>query len=391
MRKVLIGLLVVVMVLSLTACSQELADLMGKMSSNVYGIEADTSAATAAGEAVSSTVNEDKTINVTAENSAAVVSSVLAVQGSAQKTEALKTILNEKSDTTKENLVTAIDDTKIDVSKMEGDAKTVAETFNSLIESYKGKVESSEDYTPTKAEVATVMVLNSMSVAFQSYAEGATKEDEEKLITAGVDSVTALKVITEYGGINLIEDDDIMNILNSVSKDVSRADAPEDVDEYIKIVAPAVAKITQKITENGKFVKSKFESLVRESRALIISYNVIYGRTAKVDELVAIKGVGKPMILNDMLLYLLGNIMDGVDVSKLESFINENYAALMDLQNKFEDLDVATLKDLIKIDSADDKLILTCAAILDDSGFSSIYKVLNIETFTELRDMIQGN
>jgi len=174
-------------------------------------------------------------------------------------------------------------DTKIDVSEMEGDAKTLAETFNSLIDTYKDKVSSSEEYTPTNAEVATVMVLNSMSTAVQSYAESASKEDEEKLITAGVDSVTALKVITEYGGINLIEDQDIMDILNSVSKDVSRADVPEEADEYIKIVAPAVAKITQKITENGKFVKSKFESLLRESKALVISYNVIYGRTVKAD------------------------------------------------------------------------------------------------------------
>ena len=61
MKKILLGLLVIAMALALTACSQEtyskLAENMGKMSENVYGIEANMADVDNATEAVSASVS----------------------------------------------------------------------------------------------------------------------------------------------------------------------------------------------------------------------------------------------------------------------------------------------------------------------------------------------
>ncbi len=387
MRKVLLCLVVVVMVFSLTACSESITNLMGKMSSNVYGVEANTAAAPAATSSVDSAVSSDGTVTITAENAQSVVDSVLAVQGSATNTAALKEELTKASGTTGAALVSAISEITASTAVNED----VANAFNDLVSEYTSKMDSSEDYVPTKAEVATVMVIKSMAEAIS------TVKNEEELIEVGIKSVSALKVITQYGGVKLLEDKDLYELIPS-SKGVDRVDvSDEEADQYVKIVGTAVAKVVKLITTDGKFVEAKFSALLRESKVMVGSYEMLYGKVKTADKLADIKGVGKEMAVNDMLLYLLGYILDSVNTSKvatLESFINKNYEILIDIQHKYDDLtddDIDTLKDLVKLEGVDDKVILTCAAIISDTGYSSLYDLLDVTTLEELKEFINGD
>ena len=105
MKKNLLGLLIIALAIGLTACSQEgyvkLAEKMGKMSENVYGIEANMSdvhnATGTVDSTVEITVGEDgKTSAVLKlDNAAQIMADVAKVKNSGQKTEALKTALSE--------------------------------------------------------------------------------------------------------------------------------------------------------------------------------------------------------------------------------------------------------------------------------------------------------
>ena len=99
MKKILLGLLVIAMVLALTACSQEtyskLAENMGKMGNNVYGISANMTDVNNATETVSASVSVQKdesgaitgaTIDFSA--AAKITESVASIKDSEQKTEA---------------------------------------------------------------------------------------------------------------------------------------------------------------------------------------------------------------------------------------------------------------------------------------------------------------
>ncbi len=102
MKKILFGLLVVALLLCVTACSEDqyakLGELMGKMSGNVYGIKPNMQDVDAANEKVEDTVKTDKsgkvTVEIKSEDAKAIVDSVIAVQDSTTKTEALQESLN---------------------------------------------------------------------------------------------------------------------------------------------------------------------------------------------------------------------------------------------------------------------------------------------------------
>ncbi|MBR6084703.1 MAG: hypothetical protein IKP61_03700, partial [Spirochaetales bacterium] len=166
MRKILLGLFVVVMIIGLTACSQDLSSKMGanmkKMGNNIYGIRANMADVNKASGAVDSSVDSDGNVNI---NKAADIMKLLdGIKQSQQKTDALRESLQASAGTTAAKLAASVEDTKTALeSKIatleDGNQKTVANAIQSALES----VESSVSPDPTKAEVATVAILNEMA------------------------------------------------------------------------------------------------------------------------------------------------------------------------------------------------------------------------------------
>ena len=140
MKKILLGLLIVALVLGLTACSpesyKELAEKMGGMKDNVFGIEANMADVNNATETVSASVavQKDESGNVTGATidfaaAAKISESVATIKDSEQKTEALKEELAKPVAATEEEQ-TAIQ------TALQNQADTLAAAFTDIIMCY---------------------------------------------------------------------------------------------------------------------------------------------------------------------------------------------------------------------------------------------------------------
>ena len=394
MKKVLIGLLVVVMVLSLTACSQELANLMGKMSNNVYGIPADTSAADAAAANVDNAVEKDEDGNVTVSLStaAAITTSISEIKDSPAKTEALKSQLSETVASTpeegaavKDAIVAAAADAATALADAVGDNEIVAEIQNTL-----NNIASSISDNPTKAELATVAVLSEVATTAanvaKSGAENLSEEEVNALVNQGLAAYDTLVIVTEVANIDVLGDLDIASLLSSVSKDVSRAD---DNQFNTSLFKPLVAKILGMVTKDGKFNEAKYKSFIFQAKAIKAAMDTIALAYSEADpNLILDKKIDCGLTVDDLGLYLVSSIL--VEADKLggdawrtfaEEYVNANYDALASLGDvEFKDTsDENFYAAMLVIDTNVDGSLtsVTKETILEELGNDMKYAIAN--------------
>lgn len=361
MKKVLIGLLVVVMVLSLTACSQELADLMGKMSNNVYGIPADTSAADEATAAVdnSTSITKDEetgavtaTVRLTA--AASITSSISDIKNSPKKTEALKTQLAETVASTEEEgaavktaISAAATAAAASIETAASSNAVVAELYNALT-----NVEASLSENPTKAELATVAILSEVASTVAEVATASEAPTEEQLnayLEQGLAAYDTLVVVSEVANIDVIGDIDVASLLSGLSKDVSRAE--DDAFDY-SIFKGTVENILKMITTDKKFDSKKYNLFMLQASAIKKSMDLAVTKFVKEDpdDIVDpknVSGIEMGLTIDDLGLYLVTSIF--VEARNLggaawdafaKAYVDTNYDALASFGKAAEFVDI---------------------------------------------------
>lgn len=292
MKKILLGLLVIAMALALTACSQEtyqkLAENMGKMGNNVYGIGANMTDVNNATETVSASVavQKDESGNVTGATidfaaAAKITESVASIKDSEQKTEALKEELAKP-------VASSAEEQAAIQTALQAQADTLADQFNAIIEAQATAPEAEKlspeqvelintvqealssitiSENPTLAELTTVAVLSEMAATVQTVAtsDTSTYVNESGLTDEGMavadsalGSLDTLKMTSEVAGMDLLGDVDIMTLISSMSGG-SKGINPEVLPYLAGFKAP-IATIAQLVTnpETKQFDEAKY-------------------------------------------------------------------------------------------------------------------------------------
>ncbi len=379
MKKILLGLLVIAMVLALTACSQEtyskLAENMGKMGNNVFGIEANMTDVNNATETVGASVAVQKdesgavtgaTIDFAA--AAKITESVASIKDSEQKAEALKEELSKPvaSDEAEQAAIQ---------TALQTQADTLADQFNAIIEANATAPEAEQltaeqielittvqealnsitiSENPTMAELATVAVLSEMASTVQTVAttdinsyvgeEGLTEEGMA-IADSALGSLDTLKMTSEVAGMDLLGDIDIMTLISSLSG--GSKDINPDVLPYLAGFKAPIATIAQLITKDGKFDEAKYNSMVAQAKAIKMSYDLLsalYVKPASIADVdtVLTQKTNHGLIVDDLIRYLVSVVFISIDKADgkaaLQEFIDADgiYAALMDIENNAE-------------------------------------------------------
>ena len=390
MKKILLGLLITALVLGLTSCApesyKEMAEKMGKMSENVYGITANMAEVDNATAAVSASVavQKDENGNVTSATidfaaAAKITESVASIKDSEQKTEALKEELAKpvaESDEEKAAIQTAL----------QTQADTLAAAFNDIITNNAAAAETDKlteeqvelittvqealssitiSENPTMAELTTVAVLSEMAATVQTVAtadtttyvnEGVLTEEGMAVADSALSSLDTLKMTSEVAGMDLLGDVDIMALISSMSGGSKAINA--EVLKYLAGFKAPIATIAKLVTnpETKQFDEKKYDSLVAQAKAIKMSYDLLSALYVKpatiadVDVVLAAK-TNHGLVIDDLLRYIVALTFVSIDKvggeQALEEFVNTPgiYDALMDIEHNADALTNAETPD----------------------------------------------
>ena len=365
MKKFLLGLLVVLMVLGLTACSPEvsskLGDAMGKMSTNVYGIKANMVQVEKAAESVDNSVSKDESGNVETVNlakAAQVMDQISNIKGSDQKVAALKESLTQtvsgSDDATAAAAAQAAIAASANTKKTALDASAAAAAnvqLTTAISNALAAVETSLTDNPTKAELATVAVISAMADALMD-----ENLDVDAMAQKGQDALDTLKVISDFGGISLINDEILNGLLDTAlsgNKSIAREGEEDALNPFIELYSDTAAAVINMITENGQFVEAKYRSFILQAQAMKAAYDMISASyipdPTNLDDYdkALLASIDHGLGTEDLVKYLIswlfteinvidnnvaGIIENGVIVPIIGPAVNNNYAYLTDLK-----------------------------------------------------------
>ena len=346
MKKFLLGLLVAAMVIGLTACSPEvsskLGSTMGKMGNNIYGIKANMVQVEKATETVDNSVTKDESGNVTAVDlttAAQVMNSISSIKGSDQKREALKASLSQPVSTGNpaavQTAITNSANTKKEALASSTDADQYSQLKTALTTAL-AAVGTSLTASPTKAELATVAVISEMADAIMT--EGIT---EAQLAQKGQDALDTLKVISDFGGIDLLADADINGLFAALSnKSVSRDDEELAVN-MAALYGKSLRKVTEMITEEKAFSEAKYRSFILQAQAMKSAYDMISTsyiadatEIANYDSLLTAK-IDHGQTLEDLTKYLVSWLVVEIDDLLGSNLICTFLNGMINLDNYF--------------------------------------------------------
>ncbi len=301
-KKILLGIFVVAMIIGLTACSQDLSSRMGtnmqKMGNNIYGIKANMADVNKASGAVSNSVDSEGNVNI---NKAADIMKMLdGIKQSKQKTEALRESLQESAGTTDAQLAASVTETKAALEAKiatleDGNQKTVANVIQSALES----VESSVSPDPTKAEVATVAILNEMAKVITNLDD----DSIENIADQGQEALDALLIVSGLGSMDLLDKLTLQNILGSVG---SKA-AGDDDEQFFQHMVTNLVKF---VCTDGKFSQLRYNSFIFQAKILRSAY-----------EMISLKYIRNATSVNDYDAILKTSFSHGLDVEDLVKYI----------------------------------------------------------------------
>ena len=322
--------LLVVLALVLTSCSQDsaanLGSLMGKMGNNVWGIKADLRKSEAAAEKVDTIDSADKIQSTEAADE--LISTVKSIIGSDQNVEAFHEEMGKPAAIEATAFDSAVTSLSTKVTTLEATQPQLAKAFESTINSFKN-LDSSK---LTKSDVVTVSLVNSLLEE-----AGSTTSTPETVVSKATDVLNVLKLTTGFSELNVIDDIDLSGIFSAMSsnktnnKAVSRDDDPNTL---LLALGKTLEKIANLITDDdGMFNNPKFRRFHMEAKAIKLAYEVAMspyfaegynlGNT--------IKGVcndNRPKTeasLDDLVMYVCASVSCYVDnISKLsERFLTQ--------------------------------------------------------------------
>ena len=335
------------MIIGLTACSQDLSSKMGanmhKMGNNIYGIKANMAEVNKAASAVDSSVDGEGNVDI---NKAANIIKLLdGIKKSEQKTDALRESLQESAGTTDAQLAASIESTKTaledKIDSFEGNQKTVANVILSALDS----VESSVSADPTKAEVATVAILNEMAKTVTDLDD----DSIENIAAKGQEALDALLIVTGLGSMDLLGELGLQDIMGGGAG----SKAVEDSNSG-SLFQPVVAGLTELVSADGKFSQRKYNSFILQARIMRSAYDMIslqYVRNAASydDYDILLKAnINHDLDAEDLAKYIVSwlftefdNILGSEVIgSTLGAMLNEtNYNKLTDLGNENKQFD----------------------------------------------------
>lgn len=231
MKKVLICVLLIAMLLSITACSQDLysklGTLMGSIGNNIYGIKPDLTKVNNTSQSIDNAVvpnsDPEHPFTIKLDNAEEIINSIVEINESEQQKEALKEELKKPVNEDKgSDVKTAMQDAltksadsplqmikSIPTTNLTDKQKALLKTVEDSINAVSNGISDN----PTKAELATVVAINQVA---RSVKEAFEKKDTllddkgnptaEGLVVLDnvLGAVTTLKITSAVAGIDVL-------------------------------------------------------------------------------------------------------------------------------------------------------------------------------------------
>ena len=349
--------LLVVLALVLTSCSQDsaanLGSLMGKMGNNVWGIKADTRKADAAAETVSKIDTADSVQDTKVADE--LITSVKSFIGSDKNVEAFHAEMGKPAAieaSAFNNAVASISNKVETLSTSESasvENKQIAKSFEGVIDSF-SQMDSS---SLTKSDVVTLSLVNSLLEEVSSNTSSANA-----VASKANDVLAVLKLTTGFSELNIIDDIDLSGIFSSMSsnKTNNKAVAREDASKLLLALGKTLEKIADLITgDDGLFNNSKYNRFHMEAKAIKLSYEVALRSTFSVDDdfgeiinYILDTPNQRESSLDDLVMYVCASISCYVDkVSSVWTLFLDKYLSLATI-SAFGNNDMDYLKSTAK-------------------------------------------
>lgn len=303
-NKVLIGALTVLLVIGMVSCSMDeyakLGEAMGKMGNNVYGIEPNMQEVNETTKKFDDKVTKNEAGDVVVElvKPDDLISSVVEIKNSTKKTEELKKQLDETLATDEvpgeeiqKALQTKVDEiiTKatenVDAEALAGADEKIQSAYQSVTKALDDIKESITD-NPTKADLATVSIINDLATTVSDIASNPSdyqKEDgtvdTDKIIdkaNKALQALDALKVTSTAADLDILKDFNLASLFSSSgsgSKALSDdSSSPKDEEAMRKFMFSAIDSFTKMVSIDGKFDEVKYNRFIFQMRAIRTAY-----------------------------------------------------------------------------------------------------------------------
>ena len=359
MRKYRVAALILaVVVMIMTSCSQDAAAGLGKvmkwMGGNVYGIKPDLRRPDAAIATVDS-IATDKDSLLNPDLASELIESISGFSGSVQSMDSFISNLDAAVATSVSVFREAVADLKITAASINSNnahVERLRTAFMEVITSLEGFcAEEGGTTVITRRDVITLSLMNSLIQKISESVKSGKYIGEEKQIAESANSVlSVLKVSTNYSKLNIVGDIDIIGLIssNSEGKSVERA---TNNNTFILVFGKTLGKLATFVTEDYSFSLVKYNRLHVESKSLRFCYElsmIPYIKSsgeATVFEGIAEADIDYGLTLDDFVMYLASSfsrLMDrknSIWTTFLGNYLNENnISALCDMQNKSQTL-----------------------------------------------------
>ena len=282
MRKISIFCVTIIILLSVTACSQEfysgLGSAMGAMSHNIYGIKPDYRKADATASTVISSIERDSNGNVTVnlDKAASIIATMSDIKDSPQKSARLRELLSQKvpeadAPQIRADLISKMEDLNdrlqdAEVAALYSDLKTtLLNAIDGVDESFRI---NEETRTPEMADIVVVSILNKMADAVMS--GELTKEAVSDLGRKAVDTI---KVVADISTLDLLADVNATGLVEDLTKDVSR-DEQGTSPVVTNLLGKTLSKTVDLISTNRELDPIKYKKFILESKTLKAAYEM---------------------------------------------------------------------------------------------------------------------
>ena len=389
MKRLLPIILVIAMAIGLVSCSlDDVGSFMGFMSKNVYGLKANMQDVKDATKKIDDAVTEDESGNIVIDldKAATIIDNIGDISASPQKTEEFKKELAEPVAEGKGEEVQAALQSSIQVvitsmpdpeAIEDTKAKEVVQSINEVLEQAKASISNN----PTKADLATVAVINDMANLAKDIADDPelVNDPDKAIVVAdrGLSALNTLKVVSEVAGVNLLEGIDVSSMMSDLSK--SRDGDDEKLQKYFAMASKNVAKLVSLITKDGKFNDAKYNWVLSQANAVMASYEMMAkpyiskdsSDLKNLDGIFTDSRIKRDFTADDFILYfecLMMTTSKDVYVwddehkdyvfwhDAFKSFVDSNYEALMDLGNKSKEVVDYLDKNPVMTDLADEAM-----------------------------------
>ncbi len=313
-KKVLLGVLAIFMIVALVSCDEasfdKLGQLMGGMGNNVYGIEPNMEDVTAVTSTIDNSVKTEtdettgeEKIVIDLDSASEIIQKLSEIGTSTQKLNQTKEELTKPitvEGKTAEEIQIALQDKLDDVIKAfptDEVVKKLDEKYQNAINDVKNAVETIKDKIPaepTQADLATVVIINSLAASVNNIEELDTSDTEaliNKVVDPALAALDALKVTTEVSNIDVLSDFNITYFLSlkpASSSETgtetvgSRDMSQEEYMPYVQQVEKTLRKVISLMSDekDGVYVfnEVKYQRFILQMSAIRASYELVsYG------------------------------------------------------------------------------------------------------------------